>query len=125
MSVRVMVVDDSNIARTMIKDALSKGGFEVVAEAGGGKQAMDLLERARPDLVTMDYNMPDIDGEETLRLMLAKKPETKVLMLTALAESMMTEDLLKLGAKAVLAKPFKTDDFLRVIRTILKADSRS
>jgi two-component system, chemotaxis family, chemotaxis protein CheY len=120
MSERVMIVDDSGLARSIIKDALSKGGFNVVGEASGGRQAVELLDSLKPDLAIIDFSMPDIDGEETSRLILAKNPSMKVVILSSLTEPMMKEDLLKLGVKAVLTKPFKTEPFLKTIKSIVR-----
>jgi DNA-binding NarL/FixJ family response regulator len=125
MNTRVMVVDDSDLARSFIKDALATGGYDVVAEAGGGQQALELVDSVQPDLITIDYNMPGIDGEETLRLILKKKPKANIVMITSLAEPMMIEDLMKIGAKAVFCKPFNTDNFLRTIGSILSGHTAS
>lgn len=119
MSGRVLVVDDSGIARTMIKKALADGGFEVAAEAQDGLEAVDLAGRVKPDVITMDYSMPNLDGEEALKRILAVDPAARVVMLTSLAEPMLREDLLKLGAKAVLAKPFKDEDLVKAVRAAI------
>ncbi len=119
---KIMIVDDSGIAREMLKDALCHCGANVVAEAGGGHQALQILDHVSPDIVTLDYNMPDIDGEETLRLILEKKPDAKVVIVSSLTEPMMAEDLKKIGAKAVFAKPFKPDKLIDVLDKIVKGE---
>ena len=62
MSKRVLVVDDAAFMRMMIKDILQKGGYEVVGEAEDGKRAIEKYKELKPDLVTMDITMPDMDG---------------------------------------------------------------
>ena len=64
---RVLIVDDAAFMRMMIKDILQKNGFEVIGEASNGIEAVDLYKKEKPDVVTMDITMPDMDGIEQLR----------------------------------------------------------
>src|SRR5580658_10285060 len=80
--VRVLVVDDSLFMRAAIAKTLSAGPFEVVGQAKDGKSALAEIVRLAPDVVTMDFNMPGMNGAETVRQIMATKP-TPVVMFSA------------------------------------------
>jgi two-component system chemotaxis response regulator CheB len=104
---RVLVVDDSVFARRIVTDTLSKSpDLEVVGAATNGQEALLLIQRLRPDVVTLDIEMPGINGLETLRRIMAERP-TPVVMLSSLTVSGATESIqaLKLGAVDIMAKP--------------------
>lgn len=67
MANRILIVDDAAFMRMMIKDILSKNGFEIVGEAADGAQAVDKYKETLPDLVTMDITMPEMDGITALK----------------------------------------------------------
>lgn len=116
--IRVLVVDDSAVIRSIIADSISETpGMQVVGRAGDGQQALELLDSARPDVVTLDIQMPRMDGLATLDAILARRP-LPVIMVSSLTKSgaMVTLDALERGAMDYLAKPDygqKTRDALR------------
>jgi len=67
MTKKILIVDDATFMRTMLKDILSKGGYEVVGEAENGKIAIDKYKELKPDLVTMDITMPEMDGIQAMK----------------------------------------------------------
>ena len=75
MSKRILIVDDAAFMRMMIKDILTKNGFEVVGEAADGVQAVEKYNELKPDLVTMDITMPEMDGITALKEIKAKRSE--------------------------------------------------
>lgn len=81
---RVLIVDDAAFMRMMIKDILEKNDFEIVGEANNGIVAVDLYKKEKPDVVTMDITMPDMDGIEAVKQIKAFDPDAKVIMCSAM-----------------------------------------
>jgi two-component system, chemotaxis family, chemotaxis protein CheY len=115
---RVLVVDDAAFMRKMVTDALSKGGHEVVGEAGNGNEAIAQFQALKPDLMTLDITMPEKDGLAALADIMAADPSAKVVMCSALGQESKVLEAIKLGAKDFVVKPFQAD---RVIDAVGKA----
>lgn len=115
---KILVVDDAAFMRMMIKDILSKNGFEVVGEAADGAQAIDKYQELRPDLVTMDITMPDVDGIEALKRIRGFDPNARVIVCSAMGQQTMVIEAIQAGAKDFIVKPFQAD---RVIEAVQKA----
>ncbi|GEO24820.1 chemotaxis protein CheY [Alicyclobacillus acidoterrestris] len=115
---KILVVDDAAFMRMMIKDILSKNGFEVVGEAADGAQAVEKYQELKPDLVTMDITMPEVDGIEALKRIRAIDASAKVIVCSAMGQQAMVIDAIQAGAKDFIVKPFQAD---RVIEAVKKA----
>ncbi|MFB4475901.1 response regulator, partial [Oceanobacillus caeni] len=109
MSKKVLIVDDAAFMRMMIKDILTKNGFEVVGEAQDGAQAVEKYKELSPDLVTMDITMPEMDGITALKQIKEVNPEAKVIMCSAMGQQAMVIDAIQAGAKDFIVKPFQAD----------------
>ncbi|WP_342600694.1 response regulator [Psychrobacillus sp. FSL H8-0483] len=118
MSKRILIVDDAAFMRMMIKDILTKNGFEVVGEAADGLQAVEKYAELKPDLVTMDITMPEMDGIAALKEIKSKNPDATIIMCSAMGQQAMVIDAIQAGAKDFIVKPFQAD---RVIEAISKA----
>jgi len=118
MSRRILIVDDAAFMRMMIKDILTKNNFEVVGEAADGLQAVEKYEELKPDLVTMDITMPEMDGIAALKKIKETNPEAKIIMCSAMGQQAMVIDAISAGAKDFIVKPFQAD---RVVEAIEKA----
>ena len=119
MSKRIVIVDDAPIIRLMIKDILTEcGGYEVVAEGGTGKEAIALYQQHKPDLLTMDIVMPEMDGIDALEQILKADPNAKVVMVTAIDQREALMKAIRLGATDYIVKPFEAD---RVMSAVQKA----
>ncbi|WP_228307418.1 response regulator [Priestia sp. J2] len=118
MGNRILIVDDAAFMRMMIKDILTKNGYEVVAEAADGHQAVELFKEHTPDLVTMDITMPEMDGIAALKEIKNIKSDAKVIMCSAMGQQAMVIDAIQAGAKDFIVKPFQAD---RVVEAISKA----
>lgn len=118
MGHRILIVDDAAFMRMMIKDILSKNGFEVVGEAQDGAEAIEKYNELMPDLVTMDITMPEMDGITSLKKIKETNPEAKIIMCSAMGQQAMVIDAIQAGAKDFIVKPFQAD---RVIEAIQKA----
>ncbi|GIO66835.1 response regulator [Paenibacillus sp. JTLBN-2024] len=117
MANRILIVDDAAFMRMMIRDILTKNGFEVVGEAQDGAQAIEKFKELRPDLITMDITMPEMDGIAALKEIKKLDPSAKVIMCSAMGQQAMVIDAIQAGAKDFIVKPFQTD---RVIEAINK-----
>ena len=131
-SPRAVVVDDSPFMRGLIADLLTEGGVSVVGEAGDGAEALEVVERERPDVVTMDVEMPKVDGLEAVERIMAERP-TPVLMLSAYTDegAEVTFEALERGAVDFFAKPGgevstgvsrEADRLVRAVRSVANAD---
>ena len=120
MSNRVLIVDDAIFMRMKLKDILEKNGFEVVAEAQNGMEAIEKYKSERPDLVTMDITMPEMDGIEALKKIREIDNSAKVIMCSAMGQQGMVMDAIKAGAIDFIVKPFDTT---RVIESLGKVSN--
>lgn len=118
MSRRILIVDDAAFMRMMIKDILTKNGYDVVGEAADGLQAVEKYSELRPDLVTMDITMPEMDGIAALKAIKSLILTLLVIMCSAMGQQAMVIDAIQAGAKDFIVKPFQAD---RVIEAIQKA----
>lgn len=115
---KILIVDDAAFMRMMIKDILEKNGFQVVGEANNGLKAVELYKKEKPDVVTMDITMPDMDGIEAVKEIKAFDPAAKIIMCSAMGQQTMVMDAIKAGAKDFIVKPFQPDRVLEAIKKI-------
>ncbi len=118
MSARILVVDDAAFMRMMIKEILTKNGYSVVGEASDGVQALEKYKELKPDLVTMDITMPEMDGIQALKEIRGMDSSAKVIMCSAMGQQAMVIDAIQAGARDFIVKPFQAE---RVIEAIRKA----
>ena len=102
---RIMVVDDSAITVKKLARMLEDLGHEVVHVAGNGQQAAQAYPAVRPDVVTMDITMPDMDGIEATRQILASDPDALIVMITSHGQEQMVINAIDAGAKGYVLKP--------------------
>jgi two-component system chemotaxis response regulator CheY len=119
MAHKILIVDDAAFMRMMIKDILSKNGYEIVGEAADGAQAVDQFKEYNPDLVTMDITMPEMDGITALKEIKKINPNAKVIMCSAMGQQAMVIDAIQAGAKDFIVKPFQADRVLEAIGKVL------
>ena len=118
---KIMIVDDAAFMRMMIKDILVKEGFEVVAEASNGQEAVKLYSEKNPDRVTMDITMPEMDGISAVKEIRKTNPNAKVIMCSAMGQQGMVIEAIQAGAKDFIVKPFQKDRVLEAITKVLKS----
>lgn len=116
---RVLIVDDATFMRMMVKDILEKNGYEVIGEANNGIKAVELYKSEKPDIVTMDITMPEMDGIEAVKQIKAFDPSAKIVMCSAMGQQSMVMDAIKAGAKDFIVKPFQADRVLEAIKKVL------
>jgi two-component system chemotaxis response regulator CheY len=116
---RVMIVDDAELMRIVVRDTLLKHGHEVVAEVADGDEVIQTYLEVKPDLVLMDIIMPDDIGlKETLKKLLVIDNEAKVAMSSSLGQQTLITESMKIGSMGFIVKPFEHDGMLDVIRKI-------
>jgi two-component system chemotaxis response regulator CheY len=106
MSNRVLIVDDSILMRRMIADTLGDAGWQIVAEAADGREAVQRYGQLRPDAVTMDIVMPGTSGLAALEEILKIDPTAKVVVISALNQTRLISEAIRKGAQDFIAKPF-------------------
>lgn len=115
MAKRILVTDDALFMRVTLKNVLTQNGFEVVGEASNGREAVELYEKLKPDLVFMDITMPEMDGLEALKAIRAKDPNAKVVMCTAMGQKQIVLDAIQAGAKDFIVKPFQPERIIEAV----------
>ena len=118
---RILIVDDEQSVREVLSEYFTEQGYSV-ENAGGGEEALALVQRSTPDLVLLDVRMPGIDGVETLRRIREIAPDVSVIMVTANEDVGLARETLKLGALDYVAKPF---DFVYLERAIMAGLAQS
>ncbi|HMN93914.1 MAG TPA: response regulator transcription factor [Hydrogenophaga sp.] len=117
MSIRVLLVDDHTMFREALSALLAKAsGIEVVGEASDGTEVEALADSLQPDVVVMDVSMPDLNGIEATRRLLARYPALRVIALSAFVYRRFVLDMLNAGAVGYLSKTAAGDDLVRAIR---------
>lgn len=118
MAKRVLIVDDAAFMRMMIKDILSKNGYEIAGEAENGQKAVELYKELKPDLVTMDITMPEKDGITAVKEIKQMDASARIIMCSAMGLQMMVMEAIQAGARDFIVKPFQQE---RVIQALEKA----
>lgn len=115
----VLVVDDADFMRTTIKAILSESDIEVIGEAEDGLEAIEKYKELRPDVVTMDITMPEMDGIRAVKEILQIDPEAKIIVCSAMGQQSMVIEAIKAGAKTFVVKPFDRKKLVNEIKTLL------
>lgn len=108
---RVVIADDESIIRLDLKETLQRMGHQVVAEAGDGRSALDLVRQHRPDLAILDVKMPEMDGIDAAKVITDEKL-APVLLLTAYSQQDLVQRAMEAGVFAYVVKPFTEADLL-------------
>jgi two-component system chemotaxis response regulator CheY len=117
VKLRVLIVDDAIFMRKMISDILVENGMEVVGEADTGAKAVEKYMELRPDLVTMDIIMPEMNGIDAVRKVMEFDSKARIVMCSALGQQALVQEAITAGAKDFLIKPFNA---ARVVEVIAK-----
>ncbi|HLF35373.1 MAG TPA: response regulator [Cyclobacteriaceae bacterium] len=118
MKKRILVIDDSYYMRTLLRNILEDGGYTVVDEAASGESALKLVNKTKPDLITLDLILPDDTGLKVLKKIKAAHPQIKVLVVSAVAQDKIVKEALELGAINYIVKPFEEKKVLESVNEI-------
>ncbi|NUM34942.1 MAG: response regulator [Candidatus Brocadiae bacterium] len=116
---RVLIADDSPFMRRMIKEILTEGGYTVIAECQNGLEAVDQYKKTQPDLVLMDYNMPQLNGIEGAKNILQYDANACIVMVTSLGSKKKIIQALRIGVKNYITKPFENQTFLSTLHKVM------
>ena len=119
MAKNILIVDDAAFMRMMIKDILTKNGYNIAAEAENGKIAVDKYNEVKPDLVLMDITMPEMSGLEALKHIKENDPNAKVVICSALGQQEQLAKAIQLGAKDFIVKPFEPERLVAALEKVL------
>jgi two-component system chemotaxis response regulator CheY len=107
--VKLLIVDDSNVIRRSIQRTIGQADTTEVRTAGNGLEALKVFDEFQPEVVTMDITMPEMDGLSCVEAILGKKPGTRILVISALADKATAVEAVKRGATGFLLKPFTAE----------------
>ncbi len=119
MAKRVLITDDALFMRVTLKNILEKNGYEIAGEASNGRESVELYQQTKPDLVTMDITMPELDGISAVREIRKLDPQANVIMCTAMGQKQMVMEAVAAGARDFIVKPFQPDKVIEAIQKIL------
>ncbi len=118
----ILVVDDIAFVRKTLTEIFTEAHYEVIGEAADGKEAIDLFNKLKPDLVTLDLVMPKMSGIEAARQIIKSDPHAKIMMITAMSQENLVMEAINAGVRDYLLKPFAAQDVLRTAERILFGD---
>ncbi|MDA3901816.1 MAG: response regulator [Desulfuromusa sp.] len=121
MSKRVLIVDDALFMRTMLRDIFASAGWQIIAEAENGEQAIAEYKAHQPDLVTMDIVMPQMGGIPALKKILADYPAARIVVCSALGQKNLILEAVTAGAKDFIVKPFHKAQVVEVVERVVMA----
>ena len=119
MAKNILICDDAAFMRMMIKDILTKNGYNVVGEAENGVKAIEKYSELKPDLVLMDITMPELDGIGALKKIKENDAAAKVIMCSAMGQQAMVIESIQAGAKDFIVKPFQADRVLEAVKKVV------
>jgi two-component system chemotaxis response regulator CheY len=119
MGKSVLICDDAAFMRMMIKDILTKNGYDVVGEAENGAIGVNKYSELHPDLVLMDITMPELDGIQALKKIRESDPNAAVIMCSAMGQQAMVIEAIQSGAKDFIVKPFQADRVIEAVKKVI------
>lgn len=119
MAKNILICDDAAFMRMMIKDILTKNGYNVAGEAENGVKAIEKYNELKPDLVLMDITMPEMDGIQALKGIKAADSGAMVIMCSAMGQQAMVIESIQAGAKDFIVKPFQPDRVLEAVKKVV------
>ena len=119
MGNNILIVDDAAFMRMMVKDILTKGGYNVVGEAENGVVAVQKYAELKPDLVTLDITMPEMDGIQALKKIKEADANACVIMCSAMGQQAMVIEAIQSGAKDFIVKPFQAERVLEAVKKVV------
>ena len=121
---KILVVDDAKVIRMVIKRLLTQHGYQVAGEAGNGREALEKNKELRPDGVTMDIIMPEMDGIQGLKEIIAFDKQAKVIMISAIDQHDSLTDGIRNGAADYVVKPFEDDRMVTALKNIFGEEQK-
>ncbi len=121
MALKLLIVDDSSVVRRSIERQLKMPKISKIFQASNGREAIELFLEHRPDFVTMDITMPEMDGLTCVSRIMAIQPETRIMVISALGDPETAIEAVERGANEYVFKPFSETDLNQALRNLLEA----
>lgn len=115
----IMLVDDAAFMRMMLKDILTKNGYNVIGEAENGAKAVEKHKELNPTLTIMDITMPEMDGIQAVKAIRANNGSALVIMCSAMGQQAMVIESIQAGARDFIVKPFQADRVLEAVKKVI------
>jgi len=115
---KILIVDDASFMRLSLRTMLEKNGYQVVGEAENGNEAIKLYAELKPDIVTMDITMPELDGIQALKAIMQFDRTAKVVIISAMGQETKVREAVICGAKTFIVKPFKEEQLIQTLDKI-------
>ncbi len=115
---KVLIIDDALFMRTSLKMMLEKNGFQVVGEAENGVVGIKKFQELKPDIVTMDITMPEMDGLQALQEIKKIDPEANIVVVSAMGQQACVVDAITHGAKTFIVKPFQEEHIIKTLSNL-------
>ena len=119
MAKNILICDDAAFMRMMIKDILTKNGYNIAGEAENGAKAVEKYNETKPDLVLMDITMPEMDGIQALKKIKEADPNACIIMCSAMGQQAMVVEAIQSGAKDFIVKPFQAERVLEAVKKVV------
>lgn len=120
----VLLVDDANFMRMMLKDILQSNGYTVIGEAADGLKALEEYKRLSPDIVVMNITMPEMDGIIVTQKVTSYDPTARIIICSAMGHASLVSESLQAGARNFIIKPFQPDHLLTAMQNAINTDTR-
>lgn len=118
MAKRVLIVDDAAFMRMLLKDIITKAGYEIAGEAANGVEAVEKFKELKPDIVTMDITMPEMNGIDAIKKIKEFAPDAKIIVCSAMGQQAMVIEAIQAGAKDFIVKPFQHSRVVEALQKI-------
>ena len=119
MSKNILLVDDAAFMRMMLKDILTKGGYNIIGEAENGVQAIEKFKELRPNLTILDITMPEMDGISAAKGIKAVDSNAVIIMCSAMGQQSMVVESIQAGARDFIVKPFQVERVIEAVQKVI------
>ena len=120
MKAKILIADDSANMRSILKDLLLRNGFDVAGEAENGKEVLELYEKIKPDVVTLDIMMPEMSGIQALKEIKERFPESRIIMSASMGQQNLVVEAIRAGAADFFIKPVQAEKVVEAIEKALR-----
>jgi two-component system chemotaxis response regulator CheY len=119
MAKKILIADDASFMRLMLRNILEGAGYQVVGEAGNGREAIEKYKELKPDMLISDMVMPEMGGIDVLKEVLKEFPDASILICSAIGQQALVIEAIQAGAKDYIVKPFEQSNVLETVGKII------
>ncbi len=118
MATKILIVDDASFMRMMLRNILSSHGYEIVGEAENGRQAEEVYQQVKPDIVLIDLIMPEVGGIEAVKKIIELNKAAKIIICSAMGQQALVVEAMQAGARDFIVKPFQPTSVIEAIQKV-------